>query len=162
VDLDAILGALLPRSRPVEIIIDTREQKPYTFNPALVVPIRRALPAGDYSVAGLELLLAVERKSMDDFVGTVIRARERFYRELAKLSRYPRACVVVEGTLADLLAGNYRAHAHPESVFGSALAITVDFGIPVFFCSSRSVACRFVEKYLLRGAARREIWEPAT
>ena len=70
---------------PVTVIIDTREQEPYGFNPRLVTPVRRALPAGDYSVAGLEQTVAVERKTLDDFVGTVMRARGRFYRELRRL-----------------------------------------------------------------------------
>jgi len=144
---------------PVSIIIDTREQEPYGFNPQLVRPVRRALPAGDYSVAGLEQMVAVERKTLDDFVGTVIRARGRFYRELRRLSSYTRACVVVEADLADVLAGRYRGDAHPHSVLGSALAITVDFGIPVFFCSNRQIACRFVEGYLLRAAERRTHWQ---
>jgi ERCC4-type nuclease len=145
-------------SAPVPIVIDTREQEPYSFDPKLVVPARRALPAGDYSISGMESLVAVERKTVDDFVGTVIRARQRFHRELAKLATYRRACVVVEGSLADLLTGKYTSRAHPESVFGSALAITIDHGVPVFFCSNRQAACRFVQGYLLRAAARRQSW----
>ena len=144
---------------PVSIIIDTREQEPYGFNPQLVTPVRRALPAGDYSVAGLEQTVAVERKTLDDFVGTVIRARGRFYRELRRLEGYARACIVVEAELADVLAGRYRGDAHPQSVLGSALAIAIDFGIPVFFCSNRQIACRFVEGYLLRAAERRDHWQ---
>jgi DNA excision repair protein ERCC-4 len=148
------------RSRllPVPLVIDTREQEPYSFDPKLVAPVRRALPAGDYSIAGLERDVAVERKTLDDFVGTVIRARDRFHRELAKLGEYHRACVVVEGTLADLLTGKYTSRAHPESIFGSALAITVDYGVPVFFCSNRQAACHFVQGYLLRAAARGRTW----
>jgi ERCC4-type nuclease len=141
------------------VIVDTREQEPYAFNPALVTPVRRALPAGDYSITGLETVVAVERKSMDDFVDTVVHARERFYRELSKLARYRRSCVVVEGGIPDLLAGDYRGRARPGSVFGSAVAITVDFGVPVFFCSTRPAACRFVETYLLRAEARRDQWQ---
>ena len=144
---------------PVTIIIDTREQEQYGFNPQLVTPVRRALPAGDYSVAGLEQTVAVERKTLDDFVGTVIRARGRFYRELRRLGTYARACVVVEADLADVLAGRYRGDAHPHAILGSAVAITVDFGIPVYFCSNRQIACRFVEGYLLRAAARRSQWQ---
>ena len=87
-----------------------------------------------------------------------MRARGRFYRELNKLARYSRACVVVEAELADALAGRYKSVAHPHTVLGSALAITVDFGIPVFFCSNRQVACRFVQGYLLRAAERRIEW----
>jgi ERCC4-type nuclease len=139
---------------PVTIVIDSREQEPYGFNPQLVRPVRRALPAGDYSVEGLESTLAVERKTLDDFVGTVIRERERFYRELRRLEHYSRACVVVEDSWADVFARRYRGHAHPETVFGSAMAITVDFSVPVFFCSNRQIACRFVEGYLLRAAGK--------
>ena len=152
----------MPLSRsdgsPVTLIIDTREQEPYGFDPRLVIAVRRALPAGDYSVAGLEQMVAVERKTLDDFVGTVIRARGRFYRELRRLERYARACVVVEADLGDVLAGRYRGDAHPHSVLGSVLAVAVDFGVPVFFCSNRQIACRFVEGYLLRAADRRTQW----
>jgi DNA excision repair protein ERCC-4 len=144
---------------PVTFVIDTREQEPLGFNPQLVRPVRRALPAGDYSVEGLEQTVAVERKTLDDFVGTVIRARERFYRELHRLSDYARACVVVEASLEDLLAGHYRGGAHPQALLGTALAITVDFGIPVFFCSNRQITCRFVEGYLLRAAERSTHWQ---
>jgi len=147
------------REAPLTIVVDTREQEPYGFNPQLVTSVRRALPAGDYSVAGFEQMVAVERKSLDDFVGTVIRARGRFTRELRRLGSYARACVVVEADLADVLAGRYRGDAHPHSILGSALAITVDFGIPVFFCSNRQIACRFVEQYLVRAAGRRGLWQ---
>lgn len=147
------------KSPLVTIVVDSREQEGYSFNPQLVTPVRRALPAGDYSVAGLECAVAVERKTLDDFVGTVMHARGRFYRELRRLEHYRRACVVVEADLGDVLARRYRGEAHPYAVFGSALAITVDFGIPVFFCSNRQLACRFVEGYLLRAAERRVRWE---
>ena len=153
----------MPSSRsnpaPVTVIIDTREQEPYGFNPQLVTPVRRALPAGDYSLAGFEQTVAVERKTLDDFVGTVMRARARFYRELQLLERYARACVVIEANLSDVLASRYKGDAHPQAVLGSALAISVDFGVPVFFCSNRQIACRFTEAYLLRAAERSAHWQ---
>jgi ERCC4-type nuclease len=146
-------------SRQVTVVVDTREQEAYGFNPDLVRPVRRALPAGDYSVDGLETTIAVERKTLDDFVSTVMRVRARFYRELRRLQQYPRACVVVEANLSDVLAGRYRCDAHPHAVVGSALAIIVDFGVPVYFCSSRQVACKFVEGFLLRAAEGRSHWQ---
>ena len=144
---------------PVTVIVDTREQEPLGFNPELVTAVRRALPAGDYSVAGLEQTVAVERKTLDDLVGTVMHARGRFYRELQRLETYTRACIVVEANIADVVAGRYRGEAHPNAVLGSAIAISVDFGVPVFFCSSRQIACRFVESYLLRAAERSVHWQ---
>ncbi len=112
--------------------------------------VRRALPAGDYSIAGYETGVAVERKTLEDFIGSVIRGRRRFHKELQKLSAYRFACVVVEASLVDVLAHNYRGGADPGSVMGAALSIIVDFGVPVFFCGDRQTARLFTEKYLLR------------
>ena len=46
------------------IIIDTREQIPWEFRDLPTEP--GTLDTGDYSVSGLEHLIAVERKSLDD------------------------------------------------------------------------------------------------
>ena len=136
------------------IIIDTREQAEYSFNPQLAATVRRALPAGDYSVVGLEGEVAVERKSLDDFISTVIHARQRFRRELSQLAGYRAACVVVEANLLDILLGRYRGEAHPKAVLGSTLSILLDYGIPVYFCGTRPAACQFVQAYLLAAHAR--------
>jgi ERCC4-type nuclease len=136
------------------IIIDTREQAEYSFDPQLAATVRRALPAGDYSVVGLEGAMAVERKSLDDFVSTVIHARQRFRREISKLAGYRAACVVVEANLLDILLGRYRGEAHPKAVLGSTLSILLDYGIPIYFCGTRPAACQFVQAYLLAAHAR--------
>ena len=138
----------------VTIVIDSREQAEYSFDSRLATTMRRALPAGDYSVAGLERTVTVERKRLDDFVSTVIHSRERFRNELRKLTSYRAACVVVEAGVLDVLLHRYRGDAHPNAVLGSALSIILDFHIPVFFCSSRQAACQFVQAYLLAAHAR--------
>jgi len=135
--------------KPV-ILCDSREQQGFTFDPAVVRVERCALPAGDYSLAGLADRVAVERKSLNDFVATVIRGRARFGIELKKLKSLEAACVVVEGDLSDVLAGRYKGGAHPHSVFGAVMSIIVDCGVPVYFCSDRQIACRFTQEYLLR------------
>ena len=132
------------------VVVDTREQAEYSFSAERFVVERRALPAGDYSLAGLEREVAVERKTAEDFVHTVIRERDRFRKELLKLAGYTRSCVVVEAGMDDILAGAYHSGAHPSSVFGAALSIIVDYGVPVYFCANRQIACRFVEEFLLR------------
>lgn len=48
---------------------DNREQNPYTFRSWDVEIRQDALPAGDYSLAGFEDRVAVERKNLDDLVG---------------------------------------------------------------------------------------------
>ena len=146
----------MSRSSPgaATIIIDTREQEPYSFDSRLVAAVRRALPAGDYSVEGLEDRVAVERKALDDFVSTVIYARQRFRNELRALAGYRAACVVVEAGVTDVLLKRYRGEAHPNAVLGNALSIILDYHIPVFFCTNRQAACHFVQAYLLAAHAR--------
>ena len=134
----------------IVIVVDTREQQPYAFDPARVATVRRALPAGDYSLDGYEASVAAERKSLEDYVASVVSARTRFARELRALAEYDLACVVVEATLDDVLAHRYRSGAHPSAVLGATLSIIVDHGVPVFFCGDRQLACRFVEGLLCR------------
>jgi DNA excision repair protein ERCC-4 len=136
-------------ARPT-VIVDTREQLAYTFDPLLLRVVRRALPAGDYSLEGHEHRVAIERKSLDDYVASVIASRERFGRELNKLAELELGCVVVEGSLEDVLAHRYRSGAHPNAIFGATTSIIVDRRVPVFFCSDRQIARRFVEGVLLR------------
>ena len=140
--------------QPATVIIDTREQEPYSFDPRLATAVRRALPAGDYSVDGLEACVAVERKTLDDFVSTVIHNRARFREELRKLTGYQAACVVVEAGLIDVLQKRYRGDAHPNAVLGNALSLILDYRVPVFFCTTRQASCQFVQAYLLGAHAR--------
>ena len=139
---------------PATIIIDTREQEPYSFDPRLAAAVRRALPAGDYSVAGLDGIVAVERKTLDDFVSTVIHSRRRFREELRKLAGYRAACVVVEAGIGDVLLKHYRGESHPNAVLGNTLSIILDYRVPVFFCTNRQAACHFVQAYLLAAHTR--------
>ena len=130
------------------IVIDTREQQPYGLACATV---RRKLDAGDYSVAGFETQIAVERKSLKDFVHTVIHDADRFREELDKLSRFHFACVVVEADLDAVLRGLRQPDLHmvtPAAVLGSALHIAIRHRVPVQWCGSRQAACAFTEQFL--------------
>ena len=142
--------ARLATAVPFAVVVDTREQEPYLFDPSAATAVRRALPAGDYSLPGYEASVAVERKSLEDYVGSVINARARFGRELRLLAEYDLGCIVVEGSLEDILSRRYRSGAHPSAVLGATLSIIVDHGVPVFFCGDRQLACRFVEGLLSR------------
>ena len=65
------------------VLIDRREQHAWRFEN---LPSELGtLDTGDYSVRGLEHLVAVERKTLDDLLGCCGRERDRFKRELARL-----------------------------------------------------------------------------
>jgi DNA excision repair protein ERCC-4 len=130
------------------IIIDTREQKPYEFPEFETVS--QALDAGDYSLEGLENRIAIERKSMDDLVHTLLAGKKRFCRELAKLRSYDYAYIVVEGSIrSDVLAGRYKSQLKPEALLGMICAWELEFYPVCFkFCEDRIGAKAFVSKTL--------------
>ena len=130
------------------IVIDTREQKPWVFDPADVFVSRAALPAGDYSIAGLESRVALERKSIGDLVQTVIHDWLRFRKELNRLSGYDVAAVVVEGTLEQIVKHQYESAADPAGVLGRVNAIFLDHGIPVLFWGSPQLAVNMAYRLL--------------
>ena len=131
-------------------MIDTREKQPYAFDSERVGMVRRALPAGDYSLAGHETEVAVERKSLADLLGTLTRGRRRFKAELKRLTTYRFAAVVVEANFRDALTGNYNSQLKPNALIGSVMSITLDHGIPVFWLGDRQAAVAFTERYLVR------------
>lgn len=88
----------------IAITIDTREQTPLHFDECFVAATRGTLRTGDYAVTG-DAGFAVERKSLDDFVGTVGKGWARFQREVyrAKDAGFPSFPIIVEARLTDLL-----------------------------------------------------------
>lgn len=113
---------------PFTVLVDSAEQHPWTFQGLkadadkgdlpLVVPYEWANlgrgkdSLGDYSIAGLVGHVAVERKSLEDCISTVLGwttnyqiergingRRERFKRELQNLAAIPSGIVVVEAPL---------------------------------------------------------------
>ena len=138
----------------MRIIVDTREQVPWTFEGQGFELVRAKLDAGDYSVEGLEGRVAIERKSLTDWIGTVMRSRARFYKELELLRAYDFRAVVVETSVREILAGEYRSRAHPRAVLGFVAEVTVAQRIPVYLAGTRAEAQVFAGQ-LLKAAAEK-------
>lgn len=137
------------------IIIDTREQRPYSFDG---LKVRRAkLPAGDYSIAGAELQFAVERKSMDDWVRTIIYEQARFRAELIKLAAYDRAYIVIEAGFPEILAGLYRSRVDPHAVLAITVALLHNYEIPIVTAGDRPSAVAFTRQICLQYARRHNL-----
>ena len=131
----------------MRIVIDTREQLPYKFKtPA----ISGTLPTGDYSLAGLEDLIAIERKTLPDLIFCLCTGRQRFERELHRGKSLDFFAIVVECSLSDLVNGNYRSRMTPRSAIQSILAFSVRYRLPVFFAENRKYGARITESLLLR------------
>jgi ERCC4-type nuclease len=140
------------KASDIVVIQDTRERTPLDLTPLIV--IQGTLSTGDYSVKGLEDIIAVERKSLADLVMCVGRERERFDREVLRLQAYPVKALVVEAHLADIEAGAYRSKVKPNAVLGSLLGWMAS-GLPVLFAGDHAAAGKLTARFLFIAARRR-------
>lgn len=143
------------------VAVDSREQAPYSF---LNIPRPKAgrrvtdgewfeiitevhgLKEGDYSIAGTERLVAVERKSLADLYGTLAGGRERFKAEIERLESYDTAAVVIEASWDEIIRpehyhDDWKSRLDPRSVFGTIISWSARHpNIHWFPCSGRRLA----------------------
>lgn len=142
-----------PVTLPFTVLVDQQEGLPYTFEGLradaargrvpLVVPIRtQHLRTGDYSIAGMQERVSVERKSLTDLYRTLGQARDRFVRELERLAVMDCASVVVEASWHDVLFNSPRhSRLVPKTVHRSVIAWQQRYPrIHWWMCGDRRVA----------------------
>jgi hypothetical protein len=139
----------------MKIVIDSREQCPFTFQHekyAGTIVEAGSLDTGDYSLAGLVDRVAVERKSLPDLVSCLGRERERFEREMQRAAALDTFTVVIEASWGELAGGQYRSQLNPHSACQSVLAFTARYRVPFLFAGSRAgaeyVTWGFLRQYL--------------
>jgi ERCC4-type nuclease len=124
----------------LDILIDTREQIPWNFPEEAATVSRGMIPAGDYALKGDQFKFAIERKSLDDFVGTISSGWERFQAELARMIAFPAMVVIVEGNFAEI---NWRKYNHPDvgpAFICKRIAQLTFQGVSVLFCDNAVLA----------------------
>ena len=136
----------------VTAIIDTREQRPADVSPLRTVA--GTLAMGDYSVVGLENIVAIERKSPEDLLGCVGRDRDRFEREVQRLLAYPCRALVVEAGWGFFERGEWRGNVTPSQAIGSLLG-WITAGLPVVMADDHARAGQYIGRILFTAARRR-------
>ncbi len=127
------------------VLIDTREQRPFSLvqlHPNWIGKLKFAtLKTGDYSIEGMENLLALERKSMIDAIQSTMAGRARFMRSCKRLAVFRWKAILIEATYEEMKSF-YRSQdddllteAHPNAVCGTYDAIEAKFGIPILYTS---------------------------
>lgn len=171
------------------VLRDTREElplSPFVYRAVDGVAERLRLPTrdvslatADYSLPGLELQVAVERKSVADLWGTCFgkdpdsstgearRSVDRFRREMARLQWLSRKWILVEGSKASVMAyarerykeRQFRGKSPEEcmhGIMGILVSIEVDFGVALKWEGSREGAEAWLGRVLVR------IWDQHT
>jgi ERCC4-type nuclease len=129
---------------PLTIIIDSREQLPYSFNDYNCNIIRTSLKTGDYSIDGYDSEVAIERKSKADLYQSFGRGRQRFEKEFHRLSGFSYAALVIEAGMQDILTPPPKTKMSPASVLQSVISWGIRYGVQVYFADNRNLAERLV------------------
>lgn len=142
------------------IVIDTREQRPLCFDNLhirgfkCIATERRKLDEGDYSVAGLEDKVFIERKSVADLYGTLFQGRERFERELERVATkdYKYRYLVIESTpfgFAQYME-YHRDMRQFNSAFSSLITWAERYRLKIRWCRNPNDTADYVARLALK------------
>jgi len=120
---------------PFLIVIDSREKKGYNIREAVVLP----LVIGDYSVRGLEGVVAVERKSHDDLFMCLTTGRTRFIAQLRRMSAIKRPLLVIDATASSVLMGHVFSKISGEDALRRLQALCMKYSIPYVFADGHGL-----------------------
>lgn len=149
------------------VLVDTREQAPLT--PWLIKNGRRfrlattraTLETADYTIAGLEAHVAIERKSLPDLIFTLFGAttdsvgerdahQDRFREELTRMRSHAFRMLLIEGSRADIWKRRYRSSVEPIEVMNLVDGLMMDYSVNVVWAGNATEAGRILGYLLLR------------
>jgi Fanconi anemia group M protein len=125
---DAVVAQAGTEDEEVEIVVDQREldsaiARDLSTREGMATRLE-TLAVGDYVVSDR---VAVERKTVSDFLDTLTGGDRSLFEQVGDLSRhYARPVVLIEGD------GLYEErNVHPDAIRGALASLTVDFGVSV-------------------------------
>lgn len=139
------------------IIVDTREQKPWAFDNHAKANTK--LDTGDYSIEGLENIVAIERKrNVAEFANNI--TESRFIDVVDRLSKIPHAFILFEFNMDQVM--NYpigsdipkrlwnKIRISPSFLIKNIIDLQLNHNIKVVFCGNSSNAEKFALSLMRR------------
>jgi len=139
------------QSEPGRVFVDPREREMAKLLEGLGLEVTlKNLEVGDYVLSDR---LAVERKTAEDFVASIIDPERNLFRQISDLSRtYDRPVLILEGR--DL----YTRQMNPDSIRGAMASIAVDYKVPIIPTENREETATVIA--LLASRERKEGRDP--
>jgi Fanconi anemia group M protein len=140
-----------PDKMPAKIFVDSREREMAKLLESLGLEVTvKNLEVGDYVVSDR---VAIERKTAQDFVASIIDPQRNLFRQIADLARtYDRPVLILEGR--DL----YTRQMNASSIRGAMASVAVDYGVPIIPTEDRDETAAVIA--LLARREMREGREP--
>lgn len=143
-------GTQLRTPRPV-VIVDTREQTPFSFarfRDWFAGVEKRPLKVGDYTVVGLEEICTVERKDLSDLVHSFTAERAEFVGRLQQMSRYPQRLLVVTAALSQVKSPYPYSNVSPNKITQSLIAALAGLQVPFLCAETHELGEEIVASFL--------------
>ena len=143
-------GTQLRTPKPV-VVVDTREQNPFTFDRFhnwFAGIEKRPLELGDYSAAGLENSCVVERKDFHDLVRSFHVERSVFVARLKRMSAYPDRLLVITAPLSQVKSRYEHSPANPNQIAQSLVAALAGLRVPFLCVDTQELGEEIVASYL--------------
>ena len=118
------------------MIVDQREKNSLVVSELAARKVDfelKRLDVADYLVGNV----AIERKTLDDFVSSMI--SKRLMRQLSELKQYKQKLLIVEGNDLD------ESRINPNAVRGMILSILLDFNVPIVFTKDAEETANFLD-----------------
>ncbi len=137
---------------PLHIAIDTREQSPWHFPPDMAKVSRRTLKTGDYALilddGSVDTGFAVERKSLDDLVGTLSSGAKRWAKEVERMGAFSCMVVVVEGQDSDIVQHKYNHPLVSPAMVTGRIVELAWMGVHVYLAADSMRASQIAWRHL--------------
>lgn len=143
-------GTQLHTPRPV-ILVDTREKNPFSFHRFghwFSGIQKTALETGDYSIAGLEQVCAVERKDLPDLVQSLTTNRRVFVERLRRMSCHRHRLLVITAALSQVKSRYPFSDASPNRITQSLVAALAGLAVPFLCVETHELGEEIVASYL--------------
>ncbi|MSO19718.1 MAG: hypothetical protein EXQ56_04530 [Acidobacteria bacterium] len=133
------------------IIVDTREQMPFKFSRFrgwFAGVKKKALKVGDYSIAGLEDYVTVERKDLPDLIQSFTTNRAVFVARLRKMADYPHRLLVVTASFTEVKSRYGGVSIDPNRITQSLIATLTGAGVPFICSETHELGAEITASYL--------------
>lgn len=144
-------GGTQLRTPRATLLVDTREQNPFSFSRFkgwFAGVEKRALPLGDYSIVGLEDVCVVERKDLSDLVHSCTADRLAFLKRLRLMARYSHKLLVVTSPLSQVKSRYAHTGVDPNRILQFLVATLAGLGVPFVCTETHELGEELVASYL--------------
>jgi len=135
----------------MKLVADIREKNSMIISELISLGVEvelKHIHVADYLIQDI----AIERKTVSDFISSMI--NKRLPRQLEEMKQYPQQFLLIEGIEEQELYNDkhyaQEGGMHPNAIRGMILSVILDFKIPIIFTKNYHDSARFLDVLIKR------------